>query len=461
MLNILYKVYSFCIALPIFIVITIFVSTSVIIAGFLGDTNFVAYYLPKFWSKCAFWLFLLKVKVEGRENIKKDESYVFLANHQGYYDIFLVYGYLGHNFKWMMKEYLKKIPFVGYACVKSKQIYLADGISGISKAVQQARETLRGGMSMVIFPEGTRTYDGKMNSFKRGSFMLANEIGLPIVPITINGSFDVFNRKAKSVSRGTVTLTIHKPITAEERKGKPSKVIMQEVYDIINNSLVEKYRDKPTPKLKAALFDLDGTLIDTEGQYSTFWEAIGRRFRPDVPNLANDIKGTTLTNIYDTYFPDPETQQIITEELNAWEAQMKYEFLQGATDFIQDLKNHGVKCALVTSSNTVKIESVVRQISNFNTLFDKILTAEDFTVSKPAPDCYLLGAKTFNAALSECVVFEDAYTGLQAGMSSGIFTIGLATSHTPDEICDKCHHVIEGFSGLTYDKLIGIIYSHK
>ena len=457
MLNILYKIYSFCIALPIFIVITIFVSTSVIIAGFFGDANFVAYYLPKFWSKCAFWLFLLRVKVEGRENIKKDESYVFLANHQGYYDIFLAYGYLGHNFKWMMKEYLKKIPFVGYACVKSKHIYLADGISGIAKTVQQARETLQGGMSMIIFPEGTRTYDGKMSPFKRGSFMLANEIGLPIVPLTINGSFDVFSRKAKSVSRGTVTLTIHKPITAEDRKGKATKVIMQEVYDIINSGLVEKYRDKPTPQLKAALFDLDGTLIDTEGQYSTFWSAIGHRFRPDVPNLANDIKGTTLTNIFDTYFPDLEVQKTITDELNAWEAQMKYEFIPGAEDFICDLKKHGVKCALVTSSNTLKLESVVRQIPNFITLFDKILTAEDFTASKPSPDCYLLGAKAFNASPSECVVFEDAYTGLQAGMSSGIFTIGLATSHTADEIRGKCHYVLDGFSGFTYEKLLSVI----
>ena len=241
-MNILYKIYSFLIALPIFIVITIIVASCVIIAGFLGDTTFVAYHFPKFWSKCAFWLFLLKVKVEGREHIKEDESYVFLANHQGDYDIFLAYGYLGHNFKWMMKEYLKKIPFVGYACVKAKHIYLPDGISGIAKAVQQARETLQGGMSMIIFPEGTRTRTGKMSPFKRGSFMLANEIGLPIVPLTINGSFDVFSRNAWSVSRGTVTLTIHPPITAEQRKGKQTKEVMQEVFDIINARLDEKYR---------------------------------------------------------------------------------------------------------------------------------------------------------------------------------------------------------------------------
>lgn len=245
-LRILYLIYSFCIALPLFVLLTIFVSSSVIIAGFLGDTDTVAYYLPKFWSKCAFWFFLLRVKVVGRENIKKEESYVFLANHQGYFDIFLVYGYLGHNFKWMMKEYLRKIPFVGYACAKSKQIYLADGISGISKAVQQSRETLKGGMSMVIFPEGTRTRTGKMAPFKRGSFMLANEIGLPIVPLTINGSFDVFNRNHKSVHWGTVTLIIHEPITAESRQGRASKAVMQEVYDVINKDLDPKYRDSPS-----------------------------------------------------------------------------------------------------------------------------------------------------------------------------------------------------------------------
>lgn len=241
-LTVLYKIYSFTIALPLFVIVTIFVSTSVIIAALFGDVNTVSYYLPKFWSKCACRFFLLKVEVEGRENIKEEESYVFLPNHQGYYDIFLMYGYLGHNFKWMMKEYLKKIPLVGYACYKSNQIYLADGISGISKAVQQARETLKGGMSMVIFPEGTRTKTGKMSPFKRGSFMLANEIGLPIVPITINGSFDCFSRHAKSVSLGTLKLTIHKPITQEDRQGKSSKVIMQEVFDIINGSLDEKYK---------------------------------------------------------------------------------------------------------------------------------------------------------------------------------------------------------------------------
>lgn len=241
-MKIIYKIYSFCIALPLFIVATIITATVVVIASMLGDSVYVGYYAPKWWSRITCMLFLIRIKTEGKELIDPKQSYVFLANHQGYFDIFLIYGYLGHNFKWMMKEYLRKIPFVGYACAKSKHIYVGDSLSSIQRTVLQAQETLRGGMSMVIFPEGTRTYTGEMGTFKRGAFMLANEIGLPIVPLTINGSFDVFSRKAKSVSSGTISLKIHKPITAEERKGKPTKVFMQEVFDIINSSIEEKYR---------------------------------------------------------------------------------------------------------------------------------------------------------------------------------------------------------------------------
>ena len=237
MLNILYKIYSFCIALPLFAVVTIVIALAVIIASLFGDHDVVSYYGPKWWSRITCWLFLIPVRVEGREHIDPKQSYVFLANHQGYFDIFLVYGYLGHNFKWMMKEYLKKLPFVGYACVRSRQIYVGDTLASIQKTVVQAQQTLRGGMSMVIFPEGTRTYTGEMSPFKKGAFTLANEIGLPIVPMTINGSFHIFSRKAKSVTQGPLTLTIHAPITSEQRKGKPTRILMQEVYDIIHSEL--------------------------------------------------------------------------------------------------------------------------------------------------------------------------------------------------------------------------------
>ncbi len=236
-LHAFYKLYSFCIALPLFLLVTILTALVVITAAFLGDANYIGYYAPKWWSRFTCFIFLLPVKTEGTEQIEPRQSYIFLANHQGYFDIFLIYGYLGHNFKWMMKEYLRKIPFVGYACEKSKQIYVGDTRASMQKTVIQAQETLRGGMSMVIFPEGTRTYSGEMGPFKKGAFTLAGEIGLPIVPITINGSFHIFSRKAWSVTWGPLSMTIHAPITPEQRRGKPTRVLMQEVYDIINKDL--------------------------------------------------------------------------------------------------------------------------------------------------------------------------------------------------------------------------------
>ncbi len=206
-------------------------------------------------------------------------------------------------------------------------------------------------------------------------------------------------------------------------------------------------------KLKVALFDLDGTLIDTEGQYTEIWGAIGRKYRPDLPDFSQVIKGTTLTQILDNYFPDKEIRHDVVAELDEKEAGMRYEFYDGALDFIADLRRHGVKCAIVTSSNKKKMESLKKQVPDFDDLFDRVLTSEDFTASKPNPDCYLLGARVFDAALDECVVFEDAFTGLQAGMSAGIFTIGLATCNSREAIEDKCNYVLDNFNGLTYDKI--------
>ena len=239
-MNFLYKLYSFCIALPLFVIITIITALIIMFAALLGDKDIVDYFMCKWWSRITCRLFLLGINVEGREKLSKRQSYVFLANHQGYFDIFLIYGYLGHNFKWMMKEYLRKIPFVGLACKVSDQIFVDDTRSGIQKAVQQSRKTLQGGMSMVIFPEGTRTFDGEMGEFKRGAFMLSNEIGLPIVPMTINGSFKIFSRKAKSVSQGTLRLFVHDVIPTEVYRQHPTKKFMQETWNIIHSRLDTK-----------------------------------------------------------------------------------------------------------------------------------------------------------------------------------------------------------------------------
>ena len=210
-------------------------------------------------------------------------------------------------------------------------------------------------------------------------------------------------------------------------------------------------------KFKVALFDLDGTLMDTEGQYTVFWGKMGAKYRPDVPNLEQVIKGTTLKQIFERYFPDKKWQEEITAALDEWEKQMTYEFFPGALYFIHDIRRHGVRCAVVTCSIMKKMEVVAAKVPDFHTVFDRILTSEDFAASKPNPDCYLKGAAVFGCQKEECVVFEDAFTGLQAGMSAGIYTIGLTTGYSRALIQDKCNYVLDTFEGLTYDRVVTII----
>ena len=118
----LYCLYQLVVALPITILMTIWTAITVGLGCTFGNGHYWGYYPGRWWARVITHAFLLPVKVEGREHLEPNQSYVFVANHQGAFDIFLIYGYLGRNFKWMMKYQINKIPFVGYACRKSHQI---------------------------------------------------------------------------------------------------------------------------------------------------------------------------------------------------------------------------------------------------------------------------------------------------------------------------------------------------
>lgn len=214
---VLYRIYQFCIMIPLALVATIIAALVTIVACALGGGRWWGYWPAHIWGRIICWLTLVRVTVKGRENVDPGTSYVFVANHQGAYDIFSIYGWLGHNFRWMMKAQLRKIPLVGYSCEVSKQIYVdKSSPSALRRTLDRAEKLLGSGMSIVVFPEGARTFDGKMRGFKRGAFMLAQEFNLPVVPITISGAFDVLPRFKKLPKWGHITLTIHKPILPGE-----------------------------------------------------------------------------------------------------------------------------------------------------------------------------------------------------------------------------------------------------
>lgn len=234
----LYAIYQVCFALPLLLVLTILTALITTAGSLLFNSHFWGYWPARVWSRMVCTLLLLPVRVEGREKLHPRTSYVFVPNHQGAFDIFLVYGYIGRHFKWMMKKSLRKLPFVGKACESAGHIFVdRSSPRKVLTTMQQAERSLVDGVSLVVFPEGARTFDGRMIPFKRGAFQLADHLQLPVVPVTINGSFQVLPRTGKWIHWHRLTMTIHDPIEPQGKGPEHVQRLMEESYAAIQSSL--------------------------------------------------------------------------------------------------------------------------------------------------------------------------------------------------------------------------------
>ena len=210
---------------------------------------------------------------------------------------------------------------------------------------------------------------------------------------------------------------------------------------------------------KAALFDLDGVVFDTEPQYTVFWGSQCRLYHPEHPGLEHEIKGQTLTQIYDQWFSGPllSEQPVITDRLNEYESNMHYDYIEGFERMIADLRSHGVKTAVVTSSNLPKMQAVYRYQPDFKNLFDAILTSEDFERSKPDPDCYLKAAARLGASTDECIVFEDSFNGLRSGRAAQMAVVGLATTNSAEAIRELSDIQISDYRNMDFNQLSSLL----
>lgn len=237
-MRIFYCIYQLIVCLPLILLATVATAISTIIGCTVGNGDFWSFIPPRNWSRFICQILLIPVKVEGVDKLDPKQSYIFISNHQGAFDIWLIYGYLGRNFKWLMKAELEKIPLVGKACRKANHIFVERGRGASTKRTYDiARNILRSGMSLCVFPEGSRSKTGKMGNFKKGAFLLAEDLQLPIVPMTINGSFKILpsTQGIGFVHRHPLTLTIHEPIFYDSDTDMPS--VIDKSHEMIESAL--------------------------------------------------------------------------------------------------------------------------------------------------------------------------------------------------------------------------------
>ena len=180
--------------------------------------------IQAFWGRCFCYVFAIPVTVRGQEHIRKGQSYVFVSNHQSFYDVFLIYGWLPVVFKWLMKKELRRIPIVGWACKAAGHIFIdRRHARSAAESIQAVEAELKDGVSTVIFPEGTRTSDGSIAPFKRGAFQIALDLNLPVIPLRIDGCYELMPKTKHWPKRCPISLTIGEEMDLTPYKNDPMK----------------------------------------------------------------------------------------------------------------------------------------------------------------------------------------------------------------------------------------------
>jgi len=209
----LYQPYKWLVFFPFLAFNTVVFGLMAVLVSTLVNQKAGSYIGGVLWSRLNTYLTPVRVKVTGKENIRPGTSYVVVANHQSYYDIFVLYGWLGLDIKWVMKKELAKIPGLGFGSRKVGHIFIDRSNKRVAiESLQAARAKLVNGTSVVIFPEGTRSNTDLPGPFKKGAFKLAIELNLPLLPVTITGTRRILPAGSNNLKPGKAGLIVHPAI---------------------------------------------------------------------------------------------------------------------------------------------------------------------------------------------------------------------------------------------------------
>ena len=199
---------------------TFLLGSLIIILSPLDRSGNFVHYIGKFWSRLNIYLGFCRVKVRGKEHLDPERAYIVMPNHQSFFDVLALIAYLPLQLRWVVKAEIRKTPLFGYALQRMGHIYV-DRVRGdsIRRSIEKAAHKVKGNTSVVFFPEGARSEDGRLLKFRKGGFILAQKSGCPILPITLNGSRFVLPKNTLDLMPGKIEIRIHRPIESPKALG--------------------------------------------------------------------------------------------------------------------------------------------------------------------------------------------------------------------------------------------------
>jgi 1-acyl-sn-glycerol-3-phosphate acyltransferase len=245
-LHILYQPYKWLIFMPFYVLSTVFFITLGICILFLFGPDVANRIAGGGWARFNSFMTPMQVTVVGRENIIEKQSYVVVANHQSSFDIFVLWGFLGIDTRWVMKKELRKIPLFGLAGKLGGNIYIdRSNKKGAYESLKEARKILVNGVSLIMFPEGTRSHDGNLQEFKKGAFVMSLDLGIPLLPVSIVDTRYILPLGTLNLFPGRATLVIHEPVSGEGYDEGNLDSLILKVRAVIQNG-IERYTGSRT-----------------------------------------------------------------------------------------------------------------------------------------------------------------------------------------------------------------------
>lgn len=212
-----YNLYKWLVVVPILLVSTAVIGSIIIILCYLGLADFASRRLAALWARINATVMLMNVSIDGQHRLKPGQSYVLAANHLSLVDIYVLYGFTGIDLKWVMKQELKKVPILGYACDLMGHIYVdRSNTQAAVNSITEAKSRIQDGMCVVFFPEGTRSRTDELRQFKKGAFRMAVDLDIPVVPVSIHNTQYVLPSDTLDWRPGQVKLQFHTPIFLSE-----------------------------------------------------------------------------------------------------------------------------------------------------------------------------------------------------------------------------------------------------